>query len=180
MESRKCYWCAKSVDKKYYFCSEKCRFEYNSAKGTNKERFDTDYIMTLPDKELQSLKSTYVLWFLLSGFVVQFTLHLLKSCYYFRGDTGNKYVQILQWLVGILFFFGIWFVSRKTFKPNLLFRLKFTYISALLGLEYGVAWLILSSFGLIATWQWYLLSAVSIIVTIGITYVANATHVITK
>jgi hypothetical protein len=35
MQTRQCSWCSKTVDRTMNFCSEKCRHEYNTAKGTD-------------------------------------------------------------------------------------------------------------------------------------------------
>lgn len=40
--TRQCYWCARTVDNTVFFCSEKCRYEYNTAKGTDQEMYDFD------------------------------------------------------------------------------------------------------------------------------------------
>jgi cellulose synthase/poly-beta-1,6-N-acetylglucosamine synthase-like glycosyltransferase len=44
MQNRQCYWCSKTVDKTMNFCSEKCRYEYNTAKSTNQGMYDLKYI----------------------------------------------------------------------------------------------------------------------------------------
>ena len=42
MNTRQCYWCRRTVDRRVYFCSEKCRYEYNTAKGTDQTMYDVD------------------------------------------------------------------------------------------------------------------------------------------
>lgn len=43
METRPCNWCAKAVTGENYFCSEKCRYEYNTAKDEKMPMYHRSY-----------------------------------------------------------------------------------------------------------------------------------------
>lgn len=55
-EFRNCYWCGKKIESKTFFCSEKCRHEYNTIKGTSQEMFDTEYLQFQVQEEKHTEK----------------------------------------------------------------------------------------------------------------------------
>jgi predicted nucleic acid-binding Zn ribbon protein len=56
-EFRNCYWCGKKIERKTFFCSEKCRHEYNTTKGTSQEMFDTEYLEFQVQVQVQTEKT---------------------------------------------------------------------------------------------------------------------------
>ena len=77
MNTRQCYWCRRTVDRRVYFCSEKCRYEYNTAKGTDQTMYDVDSWIRI---ENQNAKENVVLWVFILGFI-DFWLYLLSRTY---------------------------------------------------------------------------------------------------
>lgn len=71
---RNCYWCGKKIESKTFFCSEKCRHEYNTAKGTKQEMFDLEYEKY--EAQGQTLTVKLALLFFL-GLLIALTMHYL-------------------------------------------------------------------------------------------------------
>ena len=46
-----CRWCGKSISRQEIFCCERCRHEYNTAKGTNYDKLDYKYIAQIQRQE---------------------------------------------------------------------------------------------------------------------------------
>jgi hypothetical protein len=77
MNTRQCYWCAKTVDKTVFFCSEKCRYEYNNAKGTNQEMYDFAYRRYLEEQQPANNRLGGCLLVLLLDFLLFLPVHFL-------------------------------------------------------------------------------------------------------
>ena len=58
-ERRECRWCGASIEMRRIFCCERCRHEYNTAKGTNCDKLDYAYIAQIErQQEVDSANKT--------------------------------------------------------------------------------------------------------------------------